>query len=502
MIFLLENSDIQRRKELWKIFHGLYFPGESYKTRKYYETLLISTSVEFQLLSGYNTSENVYNFSKMIIKHIIHIEDWGISSMTERKFSLYKVMVNFTYWDYIQAFNKVLYYNNERHKHTWLIKVCAKIFINPIPNWFLNWWSYHGPTIKILPKPFLKLYKEWVKVSPDLNRYIYFFIEFFVQWIHKWVPAVDFTEEQIPCLYRTYYNNFWDKLMKKDPQTKSIYGQELLDLITKTIKDYKLIPNKGIMTDNSTSVKHMARKISNHGEEEEDKMIMMYLEEVKKKILLNLTYYAKSDSSMCSETSEDMHEAQPYEEERTVDALKKAKGRGKGHISRGGGRSSPGSLSGSSYGPSSNSPILQREGMSLINSKVSQKVTSSFVHLEYIPEGSLLYAELHAYLSQKQSDTFASIAKDDIDDIRSRISIQDGNKEEMIKEYLEEVRKNLLLNITHYEKSYTSMRSETSDDIADDAQEAQPCESEKTMSEDMMSKMEDFLRELEKKDKM
>ncbi|KAG5580464.1 hypothetical protein H5410_051091 [Solanum commersonii] len=100
---------------------------------------------------GYNTSENVYNFSKMIIKHVIHIEDWGISSMTERQFSLNKVMVSFTYWDYIQAFNKVLRYNNQRHKHTWFIKVCAKKFANPIPNWFLNWWSYYGPTIKILP---------------------------------------------------------------------------------------------------------------------------------------------------------------------------------------------------------------------------------------------------------------------------------------------------------------------------------------------------------------
>ncbi|KAG5614205.1 hypothetical protein H5410_014029 [Solanum commersonii] len=97
MIFLLENSDIQRREEPWKIFqrylvNGLYFSGESYKTRKYYETLLISTGVEFQHFSGYNTSENVYNFSKMIIKHVIHIEDWGISSMTERQFSLNKVM--------------------------------------------------------------------------------------------------------------------------------------------------------------------------------------------------------------------------------------------------------------------------------------------------------------------------------------------------------------------------------------------------------------------------
>ncbi|KAG5585594.1 hypothetical protein H5410_046028 [Solanum commersonii] len=198
MIFLLENSGIQRREEPRK---------------------------------RYQRSENVYSFSKMTIKHVIHIEDWGISSMTERQFNLNKVIVNFTYWDYIQAFNKVLCYNNERHKHTWFIK--------------------------------------------------------------------------------------------KNPQTKSIYG-ELLDLITKIIKDYKSIPNKEIMTDDSTSVNHMARKVSNHDETEQDDMIMKYLEEVKKKILLNLTYYAKSDSSMHSETSEDMHEAQPYEEERPADALKKA----------------------------------------------------------------------------------------------------------------------------------------------------------------------------------
>ncbi|KAG5631085.1 hypothetical protein H5410_002802 [Solanum commersonii] len=160
MIFLLENSDMQRKEEPWNIFqrylvNGLYFPGESYKTRKYYETLLINTGVEFQHFLGYNTSENVYNFSKMIIKHVIHIEDWGISSMTKRQFSLNKVMS---------------YIITMRDKHTWFIKVCAKIFANPIPNWFLNWCSYHGPTIKILPELFLMLYKEWVKVSPDLNK--------------------------------------------------------------------------------------------------------------------------------------------------------------------------------------------------------------------------------------------------------------------------------------------------------------------------------------------
>ncbi|KAG5577034.1 hypothetical protein H5410_057168 [Solanum commersonii] len=325
MIFLLENSDIQRREEPWKIFqryllNGLYFLGESYKIRKYYETLLISTGVEFQHFSGYNTGENVYNFSKMIVKQIIHIEDWGISSMTKRRISLNNVKISFTYWDYIQAFDKVLCYNNEKHKHTWFIKVCAKIFASPIPNWFLNWWSYHGPTIKILPEPFLKLYKEWVKISPDLNR---LYQQEHISYLRQ-IPEVDFTEEQIPCLYCTYYNNFWDKLIKKDPQTKSIYGQKLLDQIAATIKEYNRTPNKGIATDDSTLVKHMARKISNHEEEEQNQMILDYLEEVKRTLLSNLNHYAKSDSSMRSEASEDMHEAQQIKEEEPADALKTA----------------------------------------------------------------------------------------------------------------------------------------------------------------------------------
>ncbi|KAG5571195.1 hypothetical protein H5410_060961 [Solanum commersonii] len=173
----------EKKRKPWKIFqryllNELYFLGESYKTRSYYETLLINIGVDFQHFSDYNTSENVYNFSKMIIKQIIPIEDWGISSMTERQFSLNKVSMKFTYWDYIQTFNKVLHYKNERHKHTWFIKVCAKIFANSIPNWFLIWWTYHGPTIKILPEQFLKLYREWVKN---------FLFAGFINGLQKWI---------------------------------------------------------------------------------------------------------------------------------------------------------------------------------------------------------------------------------------------------------------------------------------------------------------------------
>ena len=42
------------------------------------------------------------------------------------------------------------------------------------------------------------------------------------------------------------------------------------------------------------------------------------------------------------------------------------------------------------------------------------------------------------------------IANSSVRHIARKISIQDGNKEEMINGYLEEVKRNLLLNITQY----------------------------------------------------
>ncbi|KAG5600858.1 hypothetical protein H5410_032228, partial [Solanum commersonii] len=90
------------------------------------------------------------------------------------------------------------------------------------------------------------------------------------------------------------------------------------------------------------------------------------------------------------------------------------------------------------------------------------------------------------------------IANSSVRHIARKLLIQDGDKEEMINSYLEEVKRSLLLNITQYEKLYTSMRSETSDD---DIQEAQPIESEKTTSEDTMRKAENFLQKLKENDK-
>ncbi|KAG5590791.1 hypothetical protein H5410_041305 [Solanum commersonii] len=105
-----------RKDEPWKIFqtyltNGLYYPGESYKTRSYYEEILINSgSAKFQHFAGmgYNLYEKSYNFSKIIIKPIIFVEDWGMSTMKERQINLNNTRMSFTYWDYIQASDKVL----------------------------------------------------------------------------------------------------------------------------------------------------------------------------------------------------------------------------------------------------------------------------------------------------------------------------------------------------------------------------------------------------------
>ncbi|KAG5609797.1 hypothetical protein H5410_021078 [Solanum commersonii] len=73
--------------------------------------------------------------------------------------------------------------------------------------------------------------------------------------------------------------------MKKDPKTKSLYGQELLDLIATKIQEYCISPHKGIIDD--SSVRLIARNFFIQDENKEE-MINNYLDEVRRNLLLNI----------------------------------------------------------------------------------------------------------------------------------------------------------------------------------------------------------------------
>ncbi|XP_049414665.1 uncharacterized protein LOC125877408 [Solanum stenotomum] len=94
------------------------------------------------------------------------------------------------------------------------------------------------------------------------------------------------------------------------------------------------------------------------------------------------------------------------------------KARGKGSYTRGRGRSSPSSPRSSYESSSSSTPIIQKGGMSLynLNSRAQERASSS-IHLEDIPESDPLYTKLQEFITQKQGDSFASIAKEEFNAI-------------------------------------------------------------------------------------
>ncbi|XP_070045086.1 uncharacterized protein [Nicotiana tomentosiformis] len=107
------------------------------------------------------------------------------------------------------------------------------------------------------------------------------------------------------------------KSYEKDPKTKALYGQELLDSIKTKIQEYSSKPQKEVIDD--SSVRHIARKIS-FQERDKAGMINNYLEEVKRNLLRSINQYEKSDTSMQSETSNDdiAKDSQPFESEKIL----------------------------------------------------------------------------------------------------------------------------------------------------------------------------------------
>lgn len=331
-IILLENREVmlyfENNNDPWflmtRYLDTASFTSCSYKPRIYYEQILISTgSVDF---SHFKTGNNTaYNFSKAIIKRVIAAEDWGLSTLREKEFTVpeSKNIFKFNYWDYIDSFHKAFLYENPNRKHSWFFKVCENVFKQNIPVWFIKWWMSYGPSIDILPEdPFKKLYGEWIAVSPKYKEAstqikggtevipsLYFFIEFSIPWIWKWVPQVDYSPNKFSSLQRLYLTKFWPKMLTKDPVTKELQSKQTIDNIKQKIQQYKA------QMEFSRNEENIFKKIADNLKANTDKepskeeMIKAYLARMKEDLIKNFdqpesSKSTKSDSSMMSNEDE------------------------------------------------------------------------------------------------------------------------------------------------------------------------------------------------------
>ncbi|KAI5675249.1 hypothetical protein M9H77_06199 [Catharanthus roseus] len=132
-----------------------------------------------------------------------------------------------------------------------------------------------------------------------------FFIEFLIPWVWKWTPEVSYTQQNLPCLKRVTYSRFWDRLIKINPDTNQIHGQNILDEIHMKNDKYQTMKEKGEIKEISPFY-HIATKLKLQKEviTKED-LIRSYMEELKKDLVKNLFEDNKSDVSMTGSSNED-----------------------------------------------------------------------------------------------------------------------------------------------------------------------------------------------------
>ena len=133
-----------------------YLPKQPEKNIKFYKSILIqekSTQIENIMNKG-NPLEVLYH--KFIITGFVSSKEWG------RHPSLLKTLIDlktltsselyYSYYDYMDAFEKVLFYQNKSFDHSWFLMFDKK-FSNPIPTWFLKWWEMFGSVPQIFLEP-------------------------------------------------------------------------------------------------------------------------------------------------------------------------------------------------------------------------------------------------------------------------------------------------------------------------------------------------------------
>ncbi|WJX54562.1 hypothetical protein P8452_40431 [Trifolium repens] len=235
-IMHVEHDDIaQANNNGWSIktkyLDSRGYPGLYGKSRPNLEILLnVTESVTITHYYQGNNPENFINFSKCHINKILLPREWGFNPNGEKAIKLAEgKYIYFNYWDYVQAFTQVFYYQNPKNKHSWFFSINPNILASEIPNWFFEWWIKFGPSLEILPKELLELYNSWCDNSPLILKIAsdnlitgqcpaLFIIKFQIPWIWRWSLKISKDRFNIPILERNFFFKWWNKMSPEDVQ--------------------------------------------------------------------------------------------------------------------------------------------------------------------------------------------------------------------------------------------------------------------------------------------
>jgi hypothetical protein len=242
------------------------------------------------------------------------MQRWGIHPQRSKSLQIKSengVPIQYNYWDYIEAFSKGFYYQNNKRKHTWFFKLCPNILAqnNSFPNWFYIWWSKFGPKPEFLPdevqtalKPFTQYYSQIKGKSaddPPGRLFLETMTIFGIPWIWRWDIQIGKNQIQLPILQRTFHYRWW---------TGADINQTL-DQIKDKVSELKV----QIQAQEKLSIKNPFLEISEQLREKfpqatKDELVVKTMSFMKEQFLQTVHTEVADDESMASANSKESKE--------------------------------------------------------------------------------------------------------------------------------------------------------------------------------------------------
>nr|POE45841.1 hypothetical protein CFP56_76117 [Quercus suber] len=189
-----------------------FLPKSPGKNIRFYKNILIQEkSVQVDnIMNKKDPSQVIYH--KFIIKGFVSCAEWGQypSLLKTLKETRGLTEIQYSYYDYMDAFEKILFFQNQDFDHSWFM-MFDRNFKGPIPTWFLKWWEMFGLIPQILPEPLqdaLRYFSSKFPVSTHGSQFpaiLHMTVMYRIHWISKWDYAL-----KPSLLDREFSIKWWD----------------------------------------------------------------------------------------------------------------------------------------------------------------------------------------------------------------------------------------------------------------------------------------------------
>ena len=197
-----------------------FLPKNPEKNIKFYKGIFIQEkSAKIEGIRDRNNPSTVL-YHKFIIRSFVSCKEWGHPSTLRTLTALKGSEPLYNYYDYMDAFENVLFFQNENYDHSWFIQF-DRNFKGRIPSWFLKWWEMFGSVPQNFPEPLqdaLRYFSSRFQTNKHSSQFLailHMTIQYKIHWISMWNYAINQN-----LLDREFFVKWWDKFRPTDAISK------------------------------------------------------------------------------------------------------------------------------------------------------------------------------------------------------------------------------------------------------------------------------------------